>query len=99
MCYNRYIYFVRHAAFEIIKRKRTNVSKLIHNAYVSLMCIMSDVLNHWLRRVKIQMNEIKSFFLSQYLTNLMHKICFTISFISCLYMFRAHVLETCRGMK
>ena len=31
-------------------------------------------------------------FLSQYLTNLMHKICFTISFISCLYMFRAHVL-------
>jgi len=33
-----------------------------------------------------------TFFLSQYLTNLMHKICFTISFISCLYMFRAHVL-------
>ena len=37
--------------------------------------------------------------LSQYLTNLMHKICFTVSFISCLYMFRAHVLETCRGME
>ena len=33
-----------------------------------------------------------SVYLSQYLTNLMHKICFTISFISCLYMFRAHVL-------
>ena len=31
-------------------------------------------------------------YLSQYLTNLMHKICFTISFISCLYMFRAYVL-------
>ena len=31
-------------------------------------------------------------YLSQYLTNLMHKICFTIRFISCLYMFRAHVL-------
>ena len=30
--------------------------------------------------------------LSQYFTNLMHKICFTISIISCLYMFRAHVL-------
>jgi len=30
--------------------------------------------------------------LTQYLTNFMHKICFTISFISCLYMFRAHVL-------
>jgi len=27
-----------------------------------------------------------------YLTKLMHKICFTVSFISCLYMFRAHVL-------
>ena len=32
------------------------------------------------------------FFLSHYLTNLMHKICFTISFILCLYMFQAHVL-------
>jgi hypothetical protein len=32
------------------------------------------------------------FYLSQYLSNLMHKICFTISFISCLYMFRANVL-------
>jgi len=30
--------------------------------------------------------------LSQYLTNLMHKICFTISFSSCFYVFRAHVL-------
>ena len=33
-----------------------------------------------------------SVYLSQCLTNLMRKICFTISFISCLYMFRAHVL-------
>jgi len=33
-----------------------------------------------------------SVYLSRYLTNLMNKICFTISFISCLYMFRAHVL-------
>jgi len=33
-----------------------------------------------------------SVYLSQYLTNLMNKICSTISFISCLYMFRAHVL-------
>ena len=31
-------------------------------------------------------------FLSKYLSNLLHKICFTISFISCLYMFRTHVL-------
>jgi len=27
----------------------------------------------------------------------MHKICFTISFISCLYMFRAHVLIITRS--
>jgi len=33
-----------------------------------------------------------SVYLSQYLTNLMHKICFTVSFISCRYMFRAHVI-------
>ena len=33
-----------------------------------------------------------SVYLSQYLTNLMHKICFTVGFISCLYMFRAYVL-------
>jgi len=31
-------------------------------------------------------------YLSQYLTNLMYKICFTISYISCLYMFRVHVI-------
>jgi len=36
--------------------------------------------------------QISSIFLSHYLTNLMHKICFAISFISRLYMFRAHVL-------
>ena len=35
---------------------------------------------------------ISEHYLSQYVTNLMHKICFTISFILCLYMFRAHVL-------
>jgi len=40
-----------------------------------------------------------SVYLFHYLSNLMHKVCFTISFISCLYMFRAHVLETCRGIK
>ena len=33
-----------------------------------------------------------SVYLYQYLTSSMHKLCFTISFISCLYMFRAHVL-------
>ena len=33
-----------------------------------------------------------SVYLSQYLTNLMHKICFTIRFISFPYLFRAHVL-------
>ena len=36
-------------------------------------------------------NVMHRVYLSQYLTNLMHEICFTISFISWLYMFRAHV--------
>jgi len=50
----------------------------------------------------IQLNTIHQFvtfcwpcisvYLSQYLTNLMHKICFTLSFISCLYIIRANVL-------
>jgi len=40
----------------------------------------------------ILLQNIRQNFLSQYLTNLIHKICFTISFISCLYMFRAHVV-------
>jgi len=35
---------------------------------------------------------VTDFFLSQYSTNLMHKICLTVTFISCLYMFRAHML-------
>ena len=33
-----------------------------------------------------------SIFISVYLTNLMHKICFTVNFVSSPYMFRAHVL-------
>jgi len=55
----------------------------------------------WVTFIPINFNK-KSYFwrfvdrasqyISQYLTNLMHKICFTISFISCLYMFRAHVV-------
>jgi len=39
----------------------------------------------------------KTIHLSHYLTNLMHKICITISFISSLYMFRAHVLIISRS--
>jgi len=47
------------------------------NIYVIMLC--NRVLNFHL-------------YISQYLTKMMHKICFTISFISCFYMFRAHVL-------
>jgi len=48
-----------------------------------VLCLMH---NYFIIYVYIRM------YLFQYLTNLLHKICFTISFISCLYMFRAHVL-------
>ena len=46
------------------------------------------------RRYKFEYQTVQrlKISLSQCLTNLMHKICFTISFISYLYMFRAHVL-------
>ena len=47
---------------------------------------------HFVYCVDSRIGKILFICLSQYLTNLMHKICFTISFISCLYMFRAHVL-------
>jgi len=39
-----------------------------------------------------EFHRYTSCYLSQYLTNMMHKICFTVSFISCIYMFRAHVV-------
>jgi hypothetical protein len=42
--------------------------------------------------------EIKSkHHLSQYFTTSMHTLCLTISFMSCLYMFRAHVLTIRRS--
>ena len=36
-------------------------------------------------------------YLSQYLTNFMHKICFTMSLISCPYMFRALLCSSSEG--
>ena len=57
----------------------------------------SGISTTWLLNPRHRLES--EFYLSHYLTNFIHKICFTISFISCLYMFRAHVLETCRGMK
>ena len=67
--------------------------------------ILGNVLWHvtskeWIRLQWLWIQKLALFYcavtsqkcLSQYLTNLMHKICFTLSFISCLYMFRAHVL-------
>ena len=50
--------------------------KMVENQYICFDVLLPCIVVH----------------LSQYLTNLMHKICFTVSFISCLYMFRAHVL-------
>jgi len=54
--------------------------------------IMFTFLHFVLTAPQIQCNFTQPFYLSLYLTNLMHKICFTISFISYLYMFRPHVL-------
>ena len=50
-----------------------------HNSYTHLFCFVKFSATNWT-------------YLSTYLTNLIYKICFTLSFISCLYMFRAHVV-------
>ena len=57
---------------------------------------LTVVLCNWLHQQHVSTllghHQAYKDYLSQYLTNLMHKICFTMSFISYLYMFRAHVL-------
>ena len=58
---------------------------LFHNSNVFGSCII-HILYTGCAKIKINNSGAKS------LTNMMHKIYFTISFILCLYMFRAHVL-------
>ena len=76
------------------------INKILHYT-CSLVCV--DKVNISYVNISPGLRGLSLFFIiqtlvilynlfSQYLTNLMHKICFTISFISCLYMFRAHVL-------
>jgi len=68
----------------------------IHTANRHLLqTVLSYTIKHKLYRVEIFFLfcwPCISVHLFQYLTNLMHKMCFTISFISRLYVFRAHVL-------
>jgi hypothetical protein len=59
--------------------------------YLSMSAFHQQIDRHFNEQL-LQTLTCKKGFLSQYLTNLMHKICFTISFISCLYIFRAYVL-------
>jgi hypothetical protein len=51
-------------------------------------CSVGSTVSPWGKQPEHQFDDTLVSW-SQYLTNLMHKICFTISFISCLYMFRA----------
>ena len=58
-------------------------------------CLLQILYNHrFSHRIHVDNKCLRNNFLylSKHLTNLMHKICFTLSFISCLYMFRAHML-------
>ena len=66
---------------------------LFHNKFYFMPLYVSSTCAHH-QEVKSALHSLwyHQTYLSHYLTNLMHKICFTISFISCLYMFRAHVL-------
>ena len=54
--------------------------------YIYIRTVMKTTILQLVAIYNIQLH------LSQYLPNLMHNICFTISFISRLYIFRAHVL-------
>ena len=51
-------------------------------------CSVGSTVSPWGKQPELQFDDTLVSW-SQYLTNLMHKICFTISFISCLYVFRA----------
>ena len=62
------------------------------NTYINIQWCISQTQQHFVMFFLTFCWACISVYLSQYLTNLMHKICFTISFISRLYMFRAHVL-------
>ena len=72
-------------------------SSFLHLSYANLTLYLYKFLCFWFCstscfHLHVVTCTSHSYFLSQYLTNLIHKICFAISFISCLYMFRAHVL-------
>ena len=72
------------------KRKQTNFSKILRR-------VISRKSYNINKQILMSCWPCISIYLSQYLTNLTHKICFTVSFISCLYMFWAHVLITRRS--
>ena len=90
IAYNRFI----HSMWFYV----TNAFSLKFYKFLSVMCTLWNYNTTWFWRFAdrayqcIYLSTLISVYLSQYLTNLMHKICFTINFISCLYMFRAHVL-------
>jgi len=69
-----------------------NIMKNTNCAYTVSRILMMSSVSETCRVVLTFCWPCIAVYLSQYLTNLMHKICFTINFISCLYMFRVHVL-------
>jgi len=70
---------------------------LISGSFDSLELNITDILfsvySLYLRNKPVPLHSRATciFHLSQYLANLMRKICFTISFILCLYMWSKHV--------
>ena len=89
--------FLRNYILFVVYRIPFSDSFLSLPLFIHVFCRCKNIIHrcpHWnfsvLPRLCLQANFNHR--LSQYLTNLMHKICFTVGFISCLYMFRAHVL-------
>ena len=70
---------------------------ILYAFYMHFICFLYAFYMHFPKNLTIfdfllPFADRASHYLSQYLTNLIHKICFTVGFISCLHMFRAHVL-------
>jgi len=88
-----YVLLTVHLSAFISLFNQLDAKNLFRNMFYFMPLQVSSTCAHH-QEVKIVLHSCPciSVYLSHYLTNLMHKICFTISFILCLYNFRAHSL-------
>jgi len=87
---------LRYFIFNRILSERHKIYFLTSQRTQSFCIINTDLLIMFRKRFAFYSENhtkyMSKLFLSQYLTNLVHKMFYTISFISCLYMFRSQAL-------